>query len=144
MKSDGKVSVQTLTSSNGDGRNARLLIVDDHEIFRRGLRALLEPYAEWKVCGEAVDGTDAVAQCKLLKPDVVVMDVTMPGLNGLEASRFIKKDAPETQIVIITQHDSPQIRAAAREAGAAAFVTKSAVGSELVSAIRNLAKDSTK
>lgn len=143
MKSDEKVSVQTLTSSNGD-RNARLLIVDDHEIFRRGLRALLEPYAEWKVCGEAVDGTDAVAQCKLLKPDVVVMDVTMPGLNGLEASRFIKKDAPETQIVIITQHDSPQIRAAAREAGAAAFVTKSAVGSELVSAIRNLAKDSTK
>ena len=144
MKSDEKVSIQTLTSSNGESRNARLLIVDDHEIFRRGLRALLEPYAEWKVCGEAVDGTDAVAQCKLLKPDVVVMDVTMPGLNGLEASRFIKKDAPETQIVIITQHDSPQIRAAAREAGAAAFVTKSAVGSELVSAIRNLAKDSTK
>lgn len=122
-------------------KSARLLIVDDHEIFRRGLRALLEPYADWKICGEAVDGNDAVSQCESLKPDIVVMDVTMPGLNGLEASRLIKKSAPDTQVVIITQHDSPQIRAAARDAGAAAFVTKSSVGSELVSAIKNLAKD---
>jgi two-component system response regulator NreC len=122
---------------------ARLLIVDDHEIFRRGLRALLAPYSEWKVCGEAVDGNDAVQQCKALKPDIVVMDVTMPGLNGLEATRFIKKDAPGTQVVIITQHDSSQIRTAALEAGAGAFVTKSAVGSDLVTAIRRLTKTTT-
>jgi DNA-binding NarL/FixJ family response regulator len=119
-------------------RNARLLIVDDHEIFRHGLRALLEPSSEWQICGEAVDGVDAVEQCKSLRPDIVVLDMSMPRLNGLEAARLMKKDNPKPQIVIITQHDSPQIRLAALEAGAQAFVTKSAVGSELVSALRNL------
>ena len=119
-------------------KNARLLIVDDHEIFRRGLRALLEPSSEWQICGEAVDGLDAVEQCKSLKPDIVVLDVSMPRLNGLEAARLIRRENPESKIVIITQHDSPQIRSAAVEAGARAFVTKSAVGSELVSALRNL------
>ena len=119
-------------------RIARLLIVDDHEIFRRGLRALLEPSSEWQICGEAVDGLDAVEQCKSLKPDIVVLDVSMPRLNGLEAARLIRRENPESRIVIITQHDSPQIRSAAHEAGARAFVTKSAVGSELVSALRNL------
>ena len=118
--------------------NARLLIVDDHELFRRGLRTLLEPSAEWQICGEAVDGVDAVEQCKSLKPDIVVLDVSMPRLNGLEAARLIKKENPKSQIVIITQQDSPQIRTAALEAGAQAFVTKSTVGSELISALRNL------
>lgn len=117
---------------------ARLLIVDDHEIFRRGLRALLEPSVEWEICGEAVDGVDAVEQCKSLQPDIVVLDVSMPRLNGLEAARLIRKEYPKSRIVMITQHDSPQIRTAALEAGARAFVTKSAVGSELVSALRNL------
>ena len=122
-------------------KNARLLIVDDHEIFRRGLRALLEPSSEWQICGEAVDGIDAVEQCRSLKPDIVVLDVSMPRLNGLEAARLIVKEKPEPQIVIITQHDSPQIRSAALEAGARAFVTKSAVGSELVSALKNLIRN---
>jgi len=117
-------------------KNARLLIVDDHEIFRRGLRALLEPSSEWQICGEAVDGVDAIEQCQCLKPDIVVLDVSMPRLNGLEAARLICKQTPGPQIVIITQHDSPQIRTAALEAGARAFVTKSSVGSELVSALR--------
>jgi DNA-binding NarL/FixJ family response regulator len=121
--------------------NARVLIVDDHEIFRRGLRALLEPSSEWQICGEAVDGWDAVEQCQSLKPDIVVLDVSMPRLNGLEAARLIKKEDPEPKIVIITQHDSPQIRSAALEAGARAFVTKSAVGNELVTALRSLIKN---
>src|ERR1700688_205587 len=122
-------------------KNARLLIVDDHEIFRRGLRALLEPSSEWEICGEAVDGLDAVEQCKSLKPDIVVLDVSMPRLNGLEAARQIKKENPDPQIIIITQHDSPQIRSAAIEAGAQAFVTKSAVASELVSALRKIIRN---
>lgn len=122
-------------------KNARVLIVDDHEIFRRGLRALLEPSSEWQICGEAVDGVDAIEQCKSLQPDIVVLDVSMPRLNGLEAARLIVKQQPEPRIVIITQHDSPQIRSAALEAGAQAFITKSAVGSELVSALRNLLRD---
>ncbi len=124
-------------------KNARLLIVDDHEIFRRGLRALLEPSPDWQICGEAVDGLDAVEKCKLLKPDIVVMDVSMPRLNGLEAARLIKKENPERQIVIITQHDSAQIRNAAIEAGAQAFVTKSTVGSELVFAIKSLIQNTS-
>ncbi len=118
--------------------SARVLIVDDHEIFRRGLRALLEPSVEWQICGEAVDGLDAMEQCKSLDPDIVIMDVSMPRLNGLEATRLIRKENPKSQIVIITQHDSPQIRTAAKDAGAQAFVTKSSVGSELVTALRNL------
>jgi DNA-binding NarL/FixJ family response regulator len=122
-------------------KNPRLLIVDDHEIFRRGLRALLEPSSEWQICGEAVDGQDAIEQCKSLKPDIVVLDVSMPRLNGLEAARLITQEKPEPQIVIITQHDSPQIRSAALEAGARAFVTKSAIGSDLVAAIRELIRN---
>jgi len=122
-------------------KSPRLLIVDDHEIFRRGLRALLEPSSEWHICGEAVDGLDAIEQCKSLNPDIVVLDVSMPRLNGLEAARVIKKEKPDSRIVIITQHDSPQIRSAALEAGAQAFVTKSAVGSELVTALRKLIQD---
>jgi DNA-binding NarL/FixJ family response regulator len=84
---------------------------------------------------------DAVEQCRSLKPDIVVLDVSMPRLNGLEAARLIIKEKPEPLIVIITQHDSPQIRSAALEAGARAFVTKSAVGSELVTALRSLIKN---
>src|ERR1700693_2027088 len=122
-------------------KNARVLIVDDHEIFRRGLRALLEQSLEWQICGEAVDGLDAVEQCLALKPDIVVLDVSMPRLNGLEAARLIRKQSPEPQIVIITQHDSPQIRSAALEAGARAFVTKSSVGSDLVAALRNIIQE---
>lgn len=122
-------------------KSPRLLIVDDHEIFRRGLRALLEPSSEWQICGEAVDGLDAIEQCKSLSPDIVVLDVSMPRLNGLEAARAIKKEKPDSRIVIITQHDSPQIRSAALEAGAQAFVTKSAVGNELVTALRKLIQD---
>src|ERR1700688_3813817 len=81
-------------------KNARLLIVDDHEIFRRGLRALLEPSSEWQICGEAVDGVDAVEQCKSLKPDIVVLDVSMPRLNGLEAARAVKKKKHHNQTTL--------------------------------------------
>jgi two-component system response regulator NreC len=122
-------------------KTARLLIVDDHEVFRRGLRSLLEPFAEWQICGEAVDGMDAIQQFKTLRPDIVVMDITMPQLNGLEATKLIKQQSPDTQVVIITQHDSPQIRNVALQSGATSFVTKSAVGSELVSAVKDLLKN---
>jgi DNA-binding NarL/FixJ family response regulator len=121
-------------------KNVKILIVDDHEIFRRGLRALLDPPSEWQICGEAVDGVDAVEKSISLHPDIVIMDITMPRLNGLEAARLIKKQNPEIRIVIITQHDSPQVQAAALEAGAQAFITKSSVGNELVAALRLIIK----
>jgi DNA-binding NarL/FixJ family response regulator len=121
-------------------KNIKILIVDDHEIFRRGLRALLEASAEWEICGEAVDGIDAVEKSSSLGPDIVIMDITMPRMNGLEAARLIKKQNPQIRIVIITQHDSPQVQAAALESGAQAFVTKSSVGNELVAALRLIIK----
>jgi DNA-binding NarL/FixJ family response regulator len=121
-------------------KNIKILIVDDHEIFRRGLRALLEPTSEWQICGEAVDGLDAVDKCKSLTPNIVILDISMPRLNGLEAARLIKKQNPDLRIVIITQHDSPQVQAAAMEAGAQAFVTKSSVGNELVASLRLIIK----
>jgi DNA-binding NarL/FixJ family response regulator len=135
------LAVPWTTMQRTEMKTARVLIVDDHEIFRRGLRALLEPSSEWEICGEAVDGVNAVEQCKAIQPDIVVLDVSMPRLNGLEAARMIRKENLASQIVIITQHDSPQIRTAALEAGAQAFITKSSVGSELVTALRNLIRN---
>src|ERR1700757_1230336 len=86
----------------------RILIADDHEIFRRGLRSLLESHPEWEVCGEAVDGQEAVDRFKELQPDVIVLDVGMPRLNGLEAAELIRKQVPDSRIVILSQHE-PQV-----------------------------------
>jgi DNA-binding NarL/FixJ family response regulator len=87
----------SLDQNDNDGGGmapVRILIADDHEVVRRGLRSLLSTRPEWHVCGEAVDGTDAVQKTKALKPDVLVLDVTMPHLNGLEAARLIRRDVP--------------------------------------------------
>src|SRR4029077_14948022 len=96
----------------------RILIVDDHEIFRRGLRSLLESHADWEVCGEASDGQDAVEKARHLQPDVVVLDITMPRLNGLDAARLIRKDTPAAKVVILSQHQPALMRDVALTAGA--------------------------
>ena len=88
----------------------RILIADDHEIFRRGLRSLLESHPEWEVCGEAVDGQEAVDRVKELNPDVVVLDITMPRLNGLEAAQVIRSEAPQSKMVILSQHEPSLMR----------------------------------
>ena len=80
----------------------RILIADDHEMVRRGLRDLLEGHPDWTICGEAVTGTGAVAQAKELKPDVAVLDFAMPELNGLEATRQIRQVSPHTEILMLT------------------------------------------
>ena len=84
----------------------RILVADDHEVVRRGLCALLRGQPEWEVCGEAGDGREAVEKAAQLKPDIVILDVGMPNLNGLEATRQILKARPEVKVLILTLHDS--------------------------------------
>jgi DNA-binding NarL/FixJ family response regulator len=110
----------------------RILIVDDHEIFRKGLRSLLESCAQWEICGEASDGLEAVEAAKSLVPDVVVMDIGMPRLNGLDATKQIRKELPKTRVLILSQHDSPHMLTAAADAGALAYITKSEVARHLL------------
>ena len=118
----------------------RILIADDHEVVRRGLRSLLSSQAEWQVCGEAVDGLDAIAKAKELRPDVVVLDISMPRLNGLEAANVIRREVPESEILILSQHDPSQMRQTALAAGARAYVAKSDVSRDLLAAVHALGK----
>ena len=115
--------------------NLRILIADDHDVVRTGLRLLLETRAQWVICGEATDGRQAVEMCIALGPDVVIMDMTMPNLTGLEAARQIMKAAPKTQIVILTMHESPELVREVLAAGARAFVLKTDKGSEVMKAV---------
>jgi DNA-binding NarL/FixJ family response regulator len=114
---------------------ARILIVDDHEIFRRGLRSLLESRDEFDITGEAANGLEAVEKAKQLRPDVIVMDVSMPQMDGLQAARLIRGERPGSKILILSQHDSPHMLAAALDAGASAYVTKSQVARCLFAAL---------
>src|SRR4029077_11003847 len=113
----------------------RVLIVDDHEVASRGVRSLLEARADFDVCGEAVDGQDGVEKAKQLKPDVVVMDVSMPKLNGFEATRVILSVLPDTVVLILSQHASQEIIKQAFHAGARGYVLKSSLVNQLESAV---------
>jgi len=113
----------------------RVLIVDDHEVVRRGVRSLLEARPDFDVCGEAVDGQDGVEKARQLKPDVVVMDVSMPKLNGFEATRVILSVLPDTVVLILSQHASQEIIKQAFHAGARGYVLKSSLANQLESTV---------
>jgi DNA-binding NarL/FixJ family response regulator len=113
----------------------RILLVDDHPIVRQGLKTLLEGHAGWAVIGEAADGAEAVAKAKDLNPDVMVLDVTMPRMNGLEACRLLRQERPGLEILFVTQHDSPQMMREALEAGARGYVVKSNAARDLLAAV---------
>ena len=115
----------------------RILIADDHEVVRQGVRAVLEGQAGWVVCGEASSGRDAVVKAIDLQPDVVVLDITMPELNGLEATRQIRRAVP-AKVLILTVHESDQVAAEVLDAGAHGYVSKTDAGRTLVEAIRAL------
>ena len=113
----------------------RLLLADDHEVVRRGLKTLLEMQPGWQVVGEAMTGREAVEQVRSLKPHVAIVDMSMPELNGLEATRKIAKLAPGTQVLILTQHESEQMVQAFLTAGARGYVMKSDAARDLVTAV---------
>jgi DNA-binding NarL/FixJ family response regulator len=121
----------------------RILLADDHEVVRAGLRALLEEQSGWEVVAEAVDGRDAVEKASKLKPDAVVIDIAMPSLNGLEAVRQILKAVPNAKVLVLTMYDSDPLIQQVLQAGARGYLLKSDAGRDLVSAIDALRRNKT-
>src|ERR1700724_1617339 len=116
----------------------RILLADDHEIVRRGLRALLEKHEGWEVCGEASDGREAVEKALQLNPDVVIVDIGMPNLNGLDTTRQLLQHDPHFKVIVLTITDSDQVIREALDAGARGFVLKSDAARDLISAVEAL------
>jgi len=114
----------------------RVLVVDDHTIVRDGICALLALTGDIEVIGEATNGSEALKMVKELNPDVVIMDIAMPIMGGLEATRRINKEFPRTKILVLTQHDDKEYVFPVIESGASGFISKAAASSELVSGIR--------
>ena len=121
----------------------RILIADDHEVVRRGVRALLESHPGWEICGEAKDGRDAVESAKALRPDLVLVDVGMPNLNGLDATRQILSQLPNTRVLVLTMHESEQIIREVLEVGARGFLLKSDTARDLIAAVEALQRRTT-
>lgn len=115
-----------------------ILLADDHTILRSGIRALLEAEPDFSVVGEAEDGRAAVTLACQLKPDVVLMDIAMPLLNGLEATRQLKQQCPETRVLVLSMHDNEEYIRQALEAGAMGYILKDAATHDLTSAIRSV------
>jgi DNA-binding NarL/FixJ family response regulator len=121
----------------------RLLLADDHEIVRKGLRAVLEAQPDCEVVGEAGDGRQAVALAKELGPDIVILDISMPLLNGLEATRQILKIRPQTKVLILTVHESDPLIRDVLDAGARGYILKTDAGRDLVAAVESLRRNKT-
>ncbi len=126
-----------------EARPARVLLADDHALVREGLRAVLQAEGGIEVVGEAKDGQEALEACRALSPDVVLMDVRMPGMDGLEATRQIKAEMPRVSVVMVTMHENPDYLLEAVRAGAAGYVLKDSSGERIAEAVgRTLAGES--
>jgi DNA-binding NarL/FixJ family response regulator len=121
----------------------RILVADDHEIVRRGLVSLLKSHAGWDVCGEAQDGRQAIDKAKELRPNIVILDIGMPNLNGLEAARQMLRDNPQSKVLILTITDADEVVRAVLDAGARGFVLKSDAARDLVAAVEALQSGKT-
>ena len=117
---------------------ARILVVDDYEPVRRSIQTLLGSHKGWVVCGEAADGFEAVKQAKLLRPDLIIMDVSMPNMNGLDAAKTIFREVCESRILIISQNDPEIVRRQAVEAHAHGFLEKSNIQRNLIAAVEGI------
>ena len=118
----------------------RILIADDHDIVRQGLRVIIENEPGWQVCGIAVTGREAVERAKELKPDIALLDMTMPELSGLEATRQIKRALPLTEVMVFSANRAEEVVAQVFDAGAKSYICKADAGRHLVAAIRSLAE----
>jgi DNA-binding NarL/FixJ family response regulator len=119
-------------------KKLRILVADDHELVRRGVRGLLRARRGWTVVGEAANGREAVEKAYKLKPDVAIVDISMPGLEGLQATRQIREAAPDTEVVVLTMHESDQMVRRVLDAGALGYVLKSDLAAHLVKAVKNV------
>lgn len=121
----------------------RVLLTDDHAILIEGLRAYLSYYDDVEVVGEAHDGAEALASVAELQPDIVLMDIAMPGINGITATRLIREQYPQTRVLVLTQHEEKQYVLALLKAGASGYILKRALGSDLINALRTVARGGT-
>lgn len=119
-------------------RKFRILVVDDHEFIRRGVCGIFAEEGDLSVCGEASNGQEAIEQVRKVHPDVVILDISMPVMNGLECAAEIRRMAPETKIVMLTMHDTQEMKEQARKAGADGYVVKTDIAQNLVNQIKFL------
>jgi len=119
-------------------KKLRILIADDHEVVREGLRAIIDHEPGWEVCGVAANGLEAVALATKLEPDVVIVDMTMPELDGVQVTRQIRRALPQTELLVFSAHESESVIAAVFAAGAKSYIRKADAGHHLISALRSL------
>lgn len=119
----------------------RILVADDNELIREGLCSLLRQHPAWLVCGEATNGKDAIEKAVMLKPDVILIDVSMPDLNGFEVASRIHQQLPAPKILIVTEHDSRSFAHIEPQPGVSGYVMKSRVGCELIPAVEAASDD---
>jgi PAS domain S-box-containing protein len=149
MARDPNRSIEDTTNSNGETQEAagsirrRILIADDHEVLRRGIRTMLESEKEWEVCGEAINGREVVEKAASLNPDLVILDINMPVLNGVAAVREILRNRPQMKILVFSVHDSDQTIREILSAGAQGYLSKAKAGQELVQVVKLLLSGKT-
>ena len=119
-------------------KKLRILVADDHELVRRGIRGLLRARSGWKVIGEAANGREAVEKASKLKPDVAIVDISMPELDGLQATRQIREAIPNTEVVVLTMHESDQMVRRVLDAGARGYVLKSDIATQLLKVVKDV------
>src|ERR1700730_10340567 len=140
------MKINRALSGPGNGKGApflRILIADDHEAVRKGVCAILSSRADVDVCGEAENGKEAIEKANALKPDLIILDISMPVLSGFDAAREIRKTLPHVPILILSMHESNQLVEEAKKIGAQGFVTKTQVGSTLLLGVDTLLRNQT-